>query len=373
MLDNGKLVELITDDSENESLVGNIYAGLVTNILPSQFAFVDIGLAKNAFVYLSDSREAGVYNEKGKLLIKNGQTVLVQVLKDASGSKGVYVTSNLSFTGRYLVITGVTDDGTPPVIGISKKIGCADERARLKDIAQSAAGNGMEVVVRTNAAGVSEDVIKDEFIKLNQLVEKSKTQWRNALARTLVYKETDSLRKAVMDLYTANVDEIVINDGEACGYIRGCIGEIPDGGEVRLYDGVIPIFDMYGIEKQIEQAKGNKRVWLKSGGFIVIERTEACVVIDVNTGKYAGAKNHEETVLKVNLEAAETIAEQLRLRNLSGIIIVDFIDMKDARSVKLLTDRLTEAVKKDRLAVNVVGMTELGLMQMTRKKTRKPL
>jgi ribonuclease G len=269
----------------------------------------------------------------------------------------------------------VTDLGLnkPPVIGISKKIEDQTERERLKEIAQGAAGNGMEVIVRTNAADAPQDVLISEFNKLVEVLNKSREQWQNVLPPALLHKVAGSLRKTITDLYNANVSEIIVNSAEAYEYVTDCLAEIQGTAQVvKLYDGEVPIFDMYAVEPQLEKAV-HKRVWLKSGGFIVIERTEACVVIDVNSGKYSGTKSHEETVLKVNLEAAATIAEQLRLRNLSGIIIVDFIDMKEAKNIKLLTDRLIEETKKDRLTVNVIGMTELGLMQITRKKARKPL
>jgi len=369
LLENGKLVEVIIDDEREESLVGNIYAGLVKSILPSQFAFIDVGLEKNAFIYLSDNREAGLY-ENGKLTIKMGQTLLVQVLKDPAGTKGAYVTSRLSFAGRYMVVTKVLADSVAS-IGISKKIEEADERARLKSVFKNL-DSGVEIIVRTNAENVEEDTLLHEYKILFDNFDKLK-EWQNILPPALLHKESVGLRKAVLDLLCEGVGEIIVNTGEAYEQVNECISDV--SGEcktIELYGGEIPIFDMYAIERQLEKAT-NKRVWLKSGGFLVIERTEACIVIDVNSGKFSGRKNHEETMMQVNLEAADAIAEQLRLRNLSGIIIIDFIDLKDPHNTKLLIDRLAAETKKDRLSVNVVGMTELGLMQLTRKKIRKPL
>ena len=366
LLEEGKLVEIIVDDASDESLVGNIYAGLVKSILPSQFAFVDIGLAKNAFVYLSDNREVGLY-KNGKLTIKPGKTLLVQVLKDPAGTKGAYVTSRLSFTGRYLVVADGQGANMP--VGISKKIEDSDERDRLKSIFRNL---GNEVIVRTNAADVEQDILLSEY---NESVGNFKKieQWQNVRPPALLHKEADGLRKAVQDLHSADVEEIVVNTTSAYEQVVSFLSNVSGANTaMKLYDGEIPIFDMYAIERQIEKAM-NKRVWLKSGGFIVIERTEACMVIDVNSGKFSGKKNHEETMLQVNIEAAGAIAEQLRLRNLSGIIIIDFIDMKDPKNIKLLTDYLIEQTKKDRISVSVIGMTELGLMQLTRKKNRKPM
>jgi ribonuclease G len=366
LLEDGRLAELIIDDAGDESIVGNVYAGQIKAILPNQFAFVDIGRAKNAFVYLNDGREKSLIRDN-KLLIKNGQTLIVQVVKDPIGTKGAYVTTNLSFTGRYLVLSNPIHN--QPSIGISKKITDPSERGRLKSIFQTHNAN---VIIRTNAENVPSDVLLDELGKLQALQSKSQTIWPNAHPPSLLHKEAGNLRKHILDLYTDGT-EVIVSDTATQTNIMSILADIPDSAQnIKLYGGGVPIFDAHNVSAQLERA-ANKRVWLKSGGFIVIERTEACWVIDVNSGKFVGRKSHEDTVLQVNLEAAATIAEQLRLRNLSGIIIVDFIDMRDPQNIKHLTDYLSQEVKKDRLSVNVIGMTELGLMQLTRKKTRKPL
>ena len=362
LLHDGRLVELLFSGAKN-AVAGNIYAGLVEAVLPSRFAFINIGLDKNAFLYLDDRREQG-------FACKPGQTVLVQALKDPSGDKGAYLTSRLDFKGRFAALSKAV--GNRPAVGVSKKIEDAAERKRLQTMALAHLPEGLELVLRTNAAGCSEEELAAEIARLAALCHKAENEWTHVKAPALLH--SDAVAADVSELFTRDADEMLV-EGEALykELASAAAGFFPGAAErVRLYEHEIPLFRAEGVEIQIEKAL-QKRVWLKSGGFLVIEQTEACAVIDVNTGKFAGKKNHEQMVLKVNLEAAAEIARQLRLRNLGGIIIVDFIDMKEPESVQTLTAHLAAAVKKDRLATAVVGMTELGLMQLTRKKTRRPL
>jgi len=374
LMHGARLVEVLFSGAE-ASVAGNIYAGLVDSILPSRFAFVNIGLEKNAFLYIDDSREADLFkDENGKpvLQIKPGQTILVQALKDPSGEKGAYVTGRLGFKGRFVVLSKLTN--RRPGIGISKKIEDAGERKRLKRIVAAHLPEGTEAVVRTNAAGCAEAELAAEIRRLSILCQRAETEWQFVKAPALLQAFGAAAASDVSELFDKTVDEIVINDTSLFTEIADAAAGFFAGAEARVkpYDADIPLFSAYGAETQIEKAL-QKRVWLKSGGFLVIEQTEACAVIDVNTGKYAGKKDHEQSVLTVNLEAAAEIARQLRLRNLGGIIIVDFIDMKQPESVQRLTAALSSQIKLDRVAAKVVGMTELGLMQMTRKKIRKPL
>lgn len=372
LLHDGRLVELIIDDRDEMSMVGNIYAGIVKAILPSQFAFIDIGMEKNAFLYLNDSREANLYGgEKKALQVKQGQALLVQVLKDPFGTKGAYVTSRLSCAGQFLVVeksTGASE------IGISKKITDEDERERLKDIFRQNGRDGYAVIVRTSAADKQAEELLEEYDLLVDRLKKSENEWSCLRAPSLAFAESNVLKKTLLHFFKDEIDEVVINDGRACESLRTELMDFFEGAGDRFkhYSDSLPIFSYYSIDSQIEKAM-QQRVWLKSGAFIVIEQTEACVVIDVNSGKFSGAKGHEQTALEVNLEAAAEIAFQLRLRNLGGIIIVDFIDMKIKENIDILTKTLEDETKKDRIAVNVIGMTELGLMQLTRKKIRKPL
>lgn len=372
LLHDGKLIELVVDGQNEMSIAGNIYAGIVEAILPSQFAFIDIGLEKNAFLHLNDNRETNLYggNQK-KLLIKRGQTLLVQVLKDPAKSKGAYVTSRLSFAGRFVVIE---KSGGAAEIGVSSKITNEAERERLKDIFRRESREGYAVVVRTDAAGRREEELLAEHALLMDKLEKSENEWRCVRAPALVFSEDNVLRKTLSDFFKEETDEVVVNDKEVYESLKLEFAGFFDGAGERFsyYGDSLPVFSKYSVDAQIEKAM-RKKVWLDSGAFIVIEQTEACVVIDVNSGKYSGAKGHEQTALEVNSEAAIEVAYQLRLRNLGGIIIVDFIDMKLAGNIDALTKVLREETQKDRLAVNVVGMTELGLMQLTRKKVRRPL
>ena len=362
LLHDGRLVELIFAGAEN-SVAGNIYAGLVETILPNRFAFIDIGLEKRAFLNLDDRREQ-------EFTCKQGQTVLVQALKDPAGEKGTYLTSRLDFKGRFAALSKATPNR--PAIGISKKIEDAAERKRLHAMALAHLPAGMELVLRTNAAGCSAEELAAEIERLAALCRQSDNEWTYVKAPALLH--SDATAADVSELFTRDVDELVVEGEELYAELaNAAAGFFPHALErVRPYAGDINLFRTEGVETQIEKAL-QKRVWLKSGGFLVIEQTEACAVIDVNSGKFAGKKDLEQSVLKVNMEAATEIARQLRLRNLGGIIIVDFIDMKEPASAQTLTEHLAAAVKKDRLATAVVGMTELGLMQITRKKTRKPL
>ena len=370
LLCNTRLVEVLFAGAE-DSVVGNIYAGMVENVLPSRFAFVNIGLEKSAFLYLDDIRETGA-DKANPLTLKPGQTVLVQVLRDPTGEKGAYVTTHLGFKGRFGILSKATD--ARPTIGVSRKIEDSAERKRLQKIVAAHLPQGMEIVIRTNAAGCAEETLAAEIARLSALCRKADTEWSHVKAPALLQSQGAAAASDVSDLFDMRVSEILAADESLCSEITDAAANFFNGAEtrVKLYQEEIPLFHAYGVETQIEKAL-HKKVWLKSGGFLYIEQTEACAVIDVNTGKFTGKKNHEQSMLQVNLEAAAEIARQIRLRNLSGIIIVDFIDMKQAESIQRLTDALTGAVKGDRMATSVIGMTELNLMQMTRKKARKPL
>ena len=356
LVHDGEPVEMFYESRKGKSIVGNIYAGRVENCIKGmQACFVDIGIGKNGYLPLkSDSS------------IKNGDTVVVQVEKDAFGSKGVVLTEKLSFTGKFAVIMLNDKDS----IGISKKIINTEERKRIFDIVTNLGLKDCAAIIRTEGEGRSRDEIEKEINYLYEKAEDLKSKSKHIKPPALIFEEEDFVIKNLKNIFTSDIDEVVVNNGKDYENIKA----IPEfnGEKVKLYEGAIPIFDNFYIESKIDKLFTNK-IWLKSGGFIIIEQTEACVVIDVNTGKYTGKKNTEETFLKTNIEAAEEIARQLRLRNLSGMIIVDFIDMKKEENREILTKKLQDAVKTDRLKTTVVGMTELGLMQMTRKKGSLPV
>lgn len=368
LAEDGELKELYYESKRDESLVGNVYAGRVANVMPNlQAAFVDIGVGKNGYYYYGNARAVSD-TEKNAAKPKVGDTLILQVEKDAVGSKGAVLTENFSFPGKFLVLLP-KEAGE---IGISRKITNSEERNRIREIVAELLPEGCGAIVRTNGEGKSKEEIEKEIVVLAAKCEKL-SHGMYLKPPTLLLRENHPVKRAARDFYSADVDEYVVNDAEA--YEELLKTEDFDGENqpaLKLHQEKLPLFESYYLESQSEKAL-DEHVWLKSGGFLVIEETEACVVIDVNTGKAAGKGDLQKTILKTNLEAAEEVAKQMRLRNLSGIIIIDFIDMADETAQKEVTKRLEAAVKKDRIKTVVVGMTELGLMQVTRKKTRPSL
>ena len=368
LAEDGELVELYYESKREESLVGNIYAGRVANVMPNlQAAFVDIGVGKNGYYYYGNARAVSD-GEKNPAKPKAGDTLLLQVEKDAVGSKGAVLTEHFSFPGKFLVLL----PGDAGDIGVSRKITSSEERSRIREMVAELLPEGCGAIVRTNGTGKTREEFEKEISLLSAKWEKLKT---GAYIKppALLLQENHPVRRAARDFYAADVDEYVVNDKTAYEELLET-GDYNEENQpsLRLHGEKLPLFEAYFLESQSAKAL-EQHVWLKSGGFLVIEETEACVVIDVNTGKAAGRGDLQKTILKTNLEAAEEAAKQMRLRNLSGIIIIDFIDMADGAAQKEVTKRLEAAVKKDRIKTVVVGMTELGLMQVTRKKTRPSL
>jgi ribonuclease G len=364
-MENGELIELIIEEKNKAFTVGSIYIGIIKKILPSQFAFIDIGDFGDTFLHITDKKERNIF-DNNKLKIKCGQEIIVQVVKEGTEEKRPVVSSMITFSGKYIVLL-FNDKG----VSISKKIDNEEERDRLLSLGNkiiSLSSEELGVIMRTNCVKTDENIIYDEA---EELIEKYKNVVKTGIytkAPAEIYRAENETEKVMRDLLKDDTDEIVINDiSEYNNFISNYSGK----GKVIFYDGTVPIFDNFFARKQIEKALYNK-VWLKCGGFIVIDYAEACTVIDVNTGKYSGG-NHRNTVFKTNSEAAKEIAKQLRLKNLSGIIIIDFIDMMCSEDTEKITEILKNEVKKDRVGVTVVGMTELGLMQLTRKKVRQPL
>ena len=368
LAENGELMELYYESKRDESLVGNIYAGRVANVMPNlQAAFVDIGVGKNGYYYYGNARAVSDA-EKNLAKPKVGDTLILQVEKDAVSSKGAVLSANFSFPGKFLVLLP-KDAGE---IGVSRKITNSEERSRIREIVGELLPEGCGAIVRTNGEGKTREEFEKEINVLAAKAEKLKTG-EFIKPPALLLQENHPVKRAARDFYAPDVDEYVVND-------KNAYEELLETGDyngenqpaLKLHEEKLPLFESYFLESQSEKAL-DEHVWLKSGGFLVIEETEACVVIDVNTGKAAGKGDLQKTILKTNLEAAEEAAKQMRLRNLSGIIIIDFIDMADPNAQKEVTKRLEAAVKKDRIKTVVVGMTELGLMQVTRKKTRPSL
>lgn len=387
LLEDGILAEIQVEIRGKERLVGNIYKGKVANILPGmQAAFIDVGLDKNAFLYAGDilcdeqdfefDVDAEGEQIKKKLdipnikdILKPGQEIIVQVLKQPGGSKGARVTTHITLPGRLLVLMPTVDH-----IGVSRRIDDEAERERLKNIVARVKPKDMGVIMRTAAAGATEEEIAAELTFYARLWGKVCDKGDFLTAPRLIHTEENLLFRTARDMFTEDVEEFVINDKDYFEKITAFVNIISPGmsEKITFFEGDDNLFDCYGIEDKITKALSRK-VWLKNGCYLVIDETEALTVIDVNTGKYIGEDNLQDTILNANIEAAEEIAHQLRLRDISGIIIIDFIDMECLDNKKLVVEKLSEALKKDRTKSNVMGMTELGLVEMTRKKMRRRL
>jgi ribonuclease E len=369
VLEDGILVEHYVAKASEASLIGNVYLGKIQNVLPSmEAAFVDIGRGRNAVLYSGEVdwelAETGNQPRRIELALKSGDTVLVQVTKDPVGQKGARLTSQVSLPGRYLVYV---PNGS--MNGISRKLPDS-ERARLKKILKEILPEDAGVIVRTAAEGATEEQLTLDVQRLQQQWEDISKKVEKGQAPVLLHSEPDLLVKIVRDVFNEDFQKMVISGEDAREVIEEYLQSVaPDLLErVEKYDGGKDIFDEYRVGEQIAKAL-ERKVYLPSGGSLVIDRTEAMTVVDVNTGKFVGSGgNLEETVTKNNLEAAEEIVRQLRLRDIGGIIVVDFIDMVLESNRDLVSRRLMECLSRDRTKHQVAEVTSLGLVQMTRKK-----
>jgi ribonuclease G len=302
-------------------------------------------------------------------LLQEGQEVLVQVSKDPLGSKGARVTSYITLPGRYLVLMPGLEH-----IGISRRITEESERQRLKTLVEGMKPKGYGLIVRTASEGAVEEELKNDLEFLMLLWKNIQQKKEKVSAPTLLYSDLDLVIRSVRDLMSPDVDRVIIDSKEEFErlkeFVNSYFPKLAD--KIELYEGQEGLFDSYGVELDISRALGRK-VWLKSGGYIVIDQTEAMTVIDVNTGKFVGKENLQDTILKTNLEAVKEIAYQIRLRNLGGIIIIDFIDMESADDRERVFNALKEAMKKDKAKTTIYNISELGLIQMTRKRVRESL
>jgi len=384
VIEDDDLVEILIEPHGQERLVGNIYKGKVENVLPGmQAAFIDVGLNKNAFLYVGDivtqsiredlsfANEAPVEKEEISIndLLKKDQEIMIQVIKQQGGTKGVRVTTNITLPGRNIVLMP-----TVAHIGVSHKIANEAERERLKKLVEPMVPEGMGVIVRTASIKATEEDFRQEFAVLEARWKRIKERSKRLNAPRLIHSEENLLFRTVRDMFDESVDRFLINDRSSYEKVLNSVSIIqPELAErVRYFDKPDPIFDYFNIESKIDKAL-QRRIWLKSGAYLIIDEAEALTAIDVNTGKFIGDRNLQETIVKTNLEAAREIARQLRLRDIGGIIIIDFIDMTDEENKNLVVKELTECLKKDRTKTNVIGMTELGLVEMTRKKMRRKI
>jgi ribonuclease E len=372
VLEGRELIEHYVAQSEDRSIVGNVYVGRVQNVLPGmEAAFLDIGEVRNAVLYVGEvSYEEEVEGPAPRIetLLKSGQAVLAQVTKDPMGSKGARLTTEVSIAGRYLVLVPESSS-----VGISRRLP-DNERRRLRDIAHRIRPDGHGMIVRTAAAGAGEQDLERDVSRLVRIWEEVLSKSNGAKPPKLVYSEPPLAIRVVRDLFTAEVEQVNVDNESVFKEIRDYLGEVtPElGDRVELYEESMALFERYNVREQIRKAV-DRKVWLPSGGHIVIDRTEAMTVIDVNTGRFVGRSNLEETVLRTNLEAAEEIAKQLRLRDIGGIIVIDFIDMGYERNREELLRVFNNALLRDKTRTQVYGVSELGLVQMTRKKVSEGL
>ncbi len=406
LLENGQLVELHIERAGDQGIVGNIYMGRVVRVLPGmQAAFVDVGLDRAAFLYVADvldqfddyemmggqngSSSPGEGNGDDDVamegngeaiprrtshapdvaieeLLREGQEIMVQVAKEPIGTKGARLTSHITLPGRHLVLMPNVNH-----IGVSRRIEDEVERARLKALVETYRPEGMGFIIRTAAVGKEEEALKNDIEFLSDLWQNIFKRSKKTHAPALLHSDLGITLRAMRDLFNADIERVVIDSKEEHDKIQEFLGRhMPRLNYViEQYDGEEPIFDHYGLEVEIARAL-QRKVWLKSGGYIVIEQTEALTAVDVNTGRFVGKRNLEDTILKTNLEAVKEICYQLRLRNIGGIIIIDFIDMEKDTHREKVFNALRESLNNDRAKTNILKISELGLVEMTRKRIR---
>ncbi len=381
-LEDRRVVEVYIERAGHQRVVGNIYKGRVENVLPGMSAaFVDIGLERNAFLYVDDALDyerlvnggGRAKNGKPKVrgisdVLKPGQSIIVQVTKEPIGIKGARVVTHLTIPGRYLVLMPTVEH-----IGVSRRIEDEKERDRLKKLAKELKPKGMGLIVRTLAEGQSREELEQDIRFLLKVWEQILRQSKRVSAPSLLYKDHDLVFRLIRDSFSQEFSRFIVDSRQEYHKVLEILDSIAPHLRSRVFyyhDENIPIFEFYGVEADLERAL-KRKVWLESGGYLVIDQTEALTSIDVNTGKYTGSKNLADTVLKTNLEAAKEIARQLRLRDIGGIIVIDFIDMASQADKEKVLAVLEEEVKKDRNKTHVLGFTSLGMVEMTRKKTRQ--
>jgi len=382
LVENGVLQEVYIERNNRRGIVGNIYKGKVVRVLPGmQAAFVEVGLERAAFIHAADiqgpvknSEAARKQPDSISSLLHEGQSLVVQVTKDPIGSKGARLTTHMSIPSRYLVFMPNTQH-----VGISQRIEDETERERLRTLVQncmSAEGLSEEsgFILRTAAEGAGEDEILSDTRYLQRVWGKVKERIKTVQAPGKIYEELPLHLRTFRDFIRPDVDKVLIDSREnfqnAQDFSQTFVPEVTD--KLEYYTGERPIFDLYAVEDEIQKAL-EKKVQLKSGGYLIIDQTEAMTTVDVNTGGFVGHRNLEETIFKTNLEAATVIGRQLRLRNLGGIIILDFIDMEDTEHQRQVLRMLEKALEKDHAKTKISQVSELGLVEMTRKRTRESL
>lgn len=374
VVENGVLQEIFIERTNHVGIVGNIYKGKVVRVLPGmQAAFVEIGLERTAFIHVAEL--GGDANTPINQILHEGQSIVVQVTKDPISTKGARLTSELSIPSRYLVYMPKTDH-----IGVSQRIEDETERERLKALVNKClqdegfADQGAGYILRTAAEGVGEEEILADIRYLQRLWRKLEERIKECTSPVIIYSELPLSLRSLRDYVRPEVSKVLVDSRETFQRIEQFVLQyIPEiENRIEYYQGPRPVFELYSVEDEIQRALEQK-VPLKSGGYLVIDQTEAMTTIDVNTGGFVGRKNLEETIFKTNLEAATAIGRQLRLRNLGGIIILDFIDMTDPEHQRQVLRMLEKVLEKDHTKTKISGVSGLGLVEMTRKRTRESL
>ena len=392
ILEDGRLVEILAEFAENERMVGNIYKGTAAAVLPGmQAAFVDIGTEKGAFLHASDmpgspgsmvdlddetlEDVSTTINARGKSvvpiqdLVRKGQNVLVQVKKEPIGTKGPRVTAVPSLAGRFMVLVPNGEK-----IGVSRKITNWGEKRRLKSIAHEIKPDGFGIIVRTEASGKGDRELGRDLKHLVGTWSRIQKQARKLEAPVLIHKEMGMTSSLIRDLFTDDVERLVVDSKrdykKILNYLKTTSPSLRD--RVHYHGDRTPVFDAFGIEEEIEKC-AERKVWIKGGGYLVFDHTEALVAIDVNSGRYVGRRDQEETILKINLEAAREIARQLRLRDIGGIIVIDFIDMDSRQNRRKVEEEFRQAIRRDRSRPRTSELSDFGLMEMTRQRVRPSL
>ncbi len=377
VVDGGTLVNIFIE--REDSLAGNIYKGRVANVLPGMdAAFVDIGLQRNAFLHVADIRSERLAGEeveesfgRGAIAqrLRVGQEILVQVTKEPMGTKGARVTTYVAIPARYLVLMPTVN-----YVGVSRRIENDRERKRLRELADRLRPGRMGLIVRTAAEGAQEKDLADDLRFLTSLWNRVEERSRASKAPALVYQDLGLIRRVVRDLFTEEVERFVIDSPDEFGRIQDLLSSFAPKlkNRLQLYRDGEPIFEHFGVERELERAL-HRKVWLKSGGYIIIDRTEALTVIDVNTGKYVGKTDLASTIFQTNMEAVGEIVRQITLRDIGGIILVDFIDMENEHHRKRVLQALNDAVRSDRAKIHVIDLTGLGLVEITRKRVYQDL
>jgi ribonuclease G len=393
IMEDGILAEFLIERKEEMGVAGNIYKGKVARVLPGmQAAFIEIGMEKAGFLHASDfstesedvhlmgsAAEDVEFEEVPKPVssrrlplekqLSRGEEILVQVAKDPLGTKGARVTSHISLPGRYMVFMPGNKH-----IGISRRIESDEERRRLKEIAQSLGTEKGGFILRTACEGLSKREIQRDLSFLTKLWERIQKKGSTTAAPALIHQDLDLIARTIRDFFTPETEQVVIDSPKdhrrVVDFVRHFMPRSKT--QIVLHPDKEPLFEQQMIEEKVVKAL-DRRVWLRSGGYLIIERTEALTAVDVNTGRFVGKRSQEETILKTNMEAVQEVVRQLRLRNVGGIIIIDFIDMEKEGNRKRVYDALKEALKRDKARTNILKISELGLVEMTRQRTRESL